>query len=368
MIVYTSITKSYLPKARVLAATLKQQHPDWKFHVLFSDTLPAGFDLNAEPFDVIWTIDQLGIPNWKAWSFGHDVVELCTAVKGPAGLMFAKGEVDDKIIYLDPDIRVYSSLQTISDLLDYHDVLLTPHLLHFESEKGAVIDNEITSLQHGTYNLGFFAASAKGQGRAFLEWWAARLLDHCIADIPRGLFTDQRWVDLAPSFFDRLHIIRDPGCNVATWNIHHRRISKSDTGEYLAGGTPLKFYHFTGYDSGDGRGVLLKYAADQPLAIDLWDNYAGDLARAGVGDPALSHFAYGMFANGAPIDKEIRRLYRARSDLQEAFPDPYAVSDWSLYTWWMAEKESRAAKLRTSDPPVQAPRLVKRVLGRLSQS
>lgn len=56
MLVYTSITKSYLPKARVLAKSIKHFHPDWTVVVLYSDTLPIGFDLATEPFDEILTI------------------------------------------------------------------------------------------------------------------------------------------------------------------------------------------------------------------------------------------------------------------------------------------------------------------------
>lgn len=90
MHVYTSITKSYLPKARVLAKSVKKFHPDWSFVLLYSDDLPENFDLSKEPFDEIITIDKLGIPNWERWAFGHTIVELCTAVKGTAAELLAQ--------------------------------------------------------------------------------------------------------------------------------------------------------------------------------------------------------------------------------------------------------------------------------------
>lgn len=337
MLVYTSITKNYLPKARVLAKSLKRHNPDWRLHVVLCDTLPAGFDLELEPFDGIVPLEALGIANWKAWAFGHDVVELCTAVKGFAAQTLVGSGMWDRIMYLDPDIKVFASLEPLARLLDKHQILLTPHLLEPETTREAILDNEISALQHGIYNLGFFAARLDGQGRRFIDWWAARLNDHCVADIPSGLFTDQRWIDLAPAFFDRLHIVRDKGCNVATWNIHHRPLARNSEGNLEAGGDLLRFYHFTGHDSGDGRGVLLKYAVDQPEAIDLWDAYASDLAQNGHRDPSLDHFAFGRFANGEPIDKRLRRIYRARQDLQESFPDPFETRKWSLYSWWREE-------------------------------
>ena len=40
----------------------------------------------------------------------------------------------------------------------------------------------------------------------------------------RNMFTDQRWVDFVPSLFDHL-ILKDPGCNVAYWNLHGRELT-----------------------------------------------------------------------------------------------------------------------------------------------
>lgn len=341
MLVYTSITKNYLPKARVLARSLKRHNPGWRLCVILCDTPPERFDLNAEPFDDLLTLAQLNLPDWKAWAFGHDVVELCTAVKGAAAQALAdRGE--ERLLYLDPDIMVFASLEPLSQLLDRHSILLTPHLLEPETDPAAVVDNEICALRHGVYNLGFLGLRASGEGRRFIDWWAARLAAHCVADPERGLFTDQRWIDLAPAFFDGVHILRDKGCNVATWNIHRRTLTRNAAGLLEAGGDLLRFYHFTGYDSGDGRGVLLKYAADQIEALRLWEAYAGELAANGHGDPALRHFAYGCFANGDPVERELRRLYRTRKDLQEAFSDPFAVGKWSLQSWWREERRGRA--------------------------
>lgn len=337
MIVYTSITKSYLPKARVLAKSVKKFHPDYHFVLLYSDSLPLGFDLRDEPFDEILTIDQLGFPNWKAWAFGHAVVELCTAVKGPAAALMAKREHVDKIMYLDPDIKVFASLKSLELMLDEHDILLTPHLLDIEQEVGAVMDNEISALKHGVYNLGFFAAKTSGQGLLFIEWWAERLRFFCRDDIPGGLFTDQRWCDLAPAFFSKLAIIRDRGCNVATWNIAHRRLSKDPTGVFFVADVPLRFYHFTSYDSGAGFGMLERYASDQSIAKQLWETYGKELQANGQGEPQYNGWSFGHFENGQVIPLKARRLYQQRADLQATFPEPYSTTEPCFQSWWNAE-------------------------------
>ena len=81
---FTSITFNYLPKARVLAASVKRTHPDWKFVVCICDRLEdhLEFNIEEEPFDeVIWG-EELQIDNIYSWMFKHSVVEICTAVKG----------------------------------------------------------------------------------------------------------------------------------------------------------------------------------------------------------------------------------------------------------------------------------------------
>lgn len=337
MLVYTSITKSYLPKARVLAKSVKRFHPDWTFVLLYSDDLPVGFDLKQEPFDEVLTIEQLGIPNWKSWAFGHAVVELCTAVKGPAAELLAQRPGVDKIMYIDPDIKLFNSLSSLETLLDEHEILLTPHLLDAETDINAIQDNEISALKHGVYNLGFFAARTSGQGLEFIRWWAERLRFFCRDDIPGGLFTDQRWCDLAPAFFSGLGIVRDRGCNVATWNIAHRRLSKDAAGVFFVAGTPLRFYHFTSYDNGNGMGMLMKYASSQSIAHELWDTYGKDLLAEGQGDARYRGWYYGQFENGESIPSEARRLYQARPDVQKAFPNPYSVAEPCFLSWWKAE-------------------------------
>ena len=83
---YTSININYLPKARVLAKSVKHYCKDAKFSLVFSDRLPDEIQAEQEPFDEIITVQELGIPvkNLDFWIYEHTVVELCTAVKGQA--------------------------------------------------------------------------------------------------------------------------------------------------------------------------------------------------------------------------------------------------------------------------------------------
>ena len=322
--VFTSCTKSYLPKARVMGKSLKSFHPEWELYLLFADSLPPHFSIENEIFDKIITLDQLDIPNLKQWIFKHSIVELCTAIKGPALKYLLCLPGTEGVFYLDPDICIYNDLGNLRELLDHHDILLTPHLLHPEKDLDLIHGNEIvTTLAHGVFNLGFLGVAPRAEGINFSGWWARRLQNFCYDSVCEGLFTDQRWCDLIPSFFDKYKIIKDTGYNVATWNIKHRPITKS-SGVYYAGDVPLRFYHFTGYDGGDNYNVLLKrFAKGYPAAFELWEDYSKAISSNGHFDDNLKTWDFGTYQNNEKIEARHRLIYRTNKSIQKRFPDPF---------------------------------------------
>lgn len=332
MYFFTSIAKNYIPKARVLAKSLKKFHPDCKFGVVLCDELPKKFDLKNEPFDDLFLLKDLGLPveNLKQWIFKHTVIELCTAVKGQAFLKLFIEKYDDKIIYLDPDMVVLSDIGELSRLLDTHNVILTPHITEPEETKDAILNNEIfASLQHGIYNLGFLAVKNCREGIRFAKWWRDRLIEYCYDDVEFGLFTDQRWMDFAPAFFDGVYILKDKTYNVATWNLTHRKVTKLQDGSLGIEGKPIKIYHFSGFDSGAQEIMLKKFCNDAPL-YDLREWYIDEQKKNGQQTIGREPNEYGYYSNGAEISREHRYLYRKREDLMEAFPNP----DIDYFEWY----------------------------------
>lgn len=335
---FTSITANYLPKARVLANSIKQHNPGLHFHLVLCDTVPTELRLEDEPFDSIIQIDELPIPNSKAWIFKHTLVELCTAVKGYGFLEIIQRHDAQKVFYFDPDIIVLNELSTLVDKLDHASVLLTPHQTEPEETLEAIIDNEICSLKHGAYNLGFLGVNNSNNGIKFLQWWCDRLHRFCYDDKARGLFTDQKWVDLALSYFDDIHIAREPQYNVATWNLTHRRATGSLKGGIFINQQPLVFFHFSGLDSGDQKIMLKKYIGDSLVLNDLRSWYLKECEKMGQSELGRIPFSYGRYDNGKEISKHERLLYRHRDDLQARFPAPYDTKDVdsSYYHWYRA--------------------------------
>ena len=313
---FTSFSFSYLHRARVLFQSLRRYHPDWHLVALMTDEPPAGFafDVADEPFDEVVWYNELGIDRVEGWLFKHDIVEICTAVKGP--YLYKATKLDfDAVIYLDPDTCLFNPLTPLLELLETHDVVL-------ETDPIAIVDNEICPLWAGIYNLGFVAIRTTGEGARFAKWWSDRLEVYCHDDPAKGLFVDQRWCDHVPVFFDKVHILKDPGYNTASWNVNQRRITVDSSGNVQSNGGMLYFWHFTKLGP-LGDTMTRRYAKDQIVVYELWRWYRQQVLQAtSLGIPDR-YWAFSRFADGTPIERSHRLLYRHRKDLQDAFPDPF---------------------------------------------
>lgn len=333
---YTSVNINYLPKARILAKSVKKYCPDSKFSLVFSDNLPESILPDQEPFDEIINIRDLNIPvdNLDMWIFQHTVVELCTAVKGQALVHFLE-KGSEKVVYLDPDIAVFNDLHELCDSLDDHDIILTPHVTIPEDTLMDIANNEICALKHGAYNFGFYAVKNSDNGLAFARWWRDRLINFCFDDIPNGIFTDQKWGDLVPCMFDGVLILRDPGYNVSTWNISHRIVGKKN-GIYTVNNIPLKFYHFSGFDSGDQESMLNIYSKGNPYLYELREWYIQKLKEEEQETYGSTPSVYNFYINGEKIEKIERTVLRTRMDVESYFKNtnPYIIDQEKSYHDW----------------------------------
>ena len=80
---------------------------------------------------------------------------MCTAVKPLMAYEIIQKEDADSVIYLEPDIAVFDSLNELENMFSEGSILLTPHQLVPEKEDIYIRENEILFLKRGTYNLDF---------------------------------------------------------------------------------------------------------------------------------------------------------------------------------------------------------------------
>ena len=330
--IFTSCTNNYLPLARVLAKSLKKFHPSFHLHLVLCDRVYESFRIENEDFNDVITIEDLEIPDLESWLFKHSVVELCTAVKSLAFKYIINHYQCDNIIFFDPDIAIFSPLDELINNFKDSNILITPHQLEPEKSSSAIADNEICFLVHGTFNLGFLGVKNSSEGMAFIDWWANRCLDFCYSDTAYGLYTDQRWIDLVPSFFTGFNILRHPGYNVANWNLSNRDVQGDLQTRILVNGKPLCFYHFS-----NSQNIMQeKYNLHNKITSSLIEWYQKQCVQMGQNELGNLSCVYNYFDNGDVINDEQRLVYRKRKDLQEVFKNPFDTksSEFNYYQWW----------------------------------
>jgi glycosyltransferase involved in cell wall biosynthesis len=312
MQICTIVARNYLAAARVLAGSFLAHNPGGVCWALIVDDLEQEVDGADEPFTVVRPA-ELGIERWHQMVAGYSVLELSTAVKPWLLRHLLHEQGTDRVAYLDPDIQVFSSLQDVDDLLTEHAVVVTPHLTDpMPRDDRSPAETDI--LVSGSFNLGFAGFAAGEQVDALLDWWAERLATDCLVAPERGFFVDQRWMDLAPGLIPSLHVLRDPGYNVAYWNLATRDVRREEDG-YTVNGAPLRFFHFSGYDparpaelSKHQNRISLR---DRPLLAELCDGYARALAEAGHEQSRTRPYAFGSLSDGTRLDAAARSVYRA---------------------------------------------------------
>ena len=114
--VCTIVARNYLAQARVLAESFRSFHPDGQMVVLVFDDLHQEVDSDTEPFDV-YRLEDLGmdVAEFHRMAMIYDVMEFATAVK-PWLLETILDSGASHVLYLDPDIQVYASLEPLAEL------------------------------------------------------------------------------------------------------------------------------------------------------------------------------------------------------------------------------------------------------------
>jgi hypothetical protein len=324
---FTLCSINYLAQARTLGESLQATNPDIRYVVGLVDKLEGvQFEGDkAPPFELL-ELHRIPVFN-RAWmEKEYDITEFNTAVK-PFFFQYFFQQYPDyqNFIYFDPDIIVFTKLTHLLKTLDQSNIVLTPHTL--SPYPDTCLPNECDLLNSGTFNLGFVAVRKNAETERFIAWWMEKLAFQSFNDICHGLFTDQKWINYVPHYFDGVHILRHRGYNVAYWNLHERQLTRREDSWYINGTDPLQFFHFSGYAITDPDSIS-RYQnrftfEDRPDVRPLFDYYA-ERMRANFND------YYRGFACAYVKPHKVIRLLRVRKALRMPFEklqswlDPYS--------------------------------------------
>lgn len=204
----TITTQSHFFKVFALAESLKKFEITLHVLVVDGDAFPLEFPSNIE----FYRLNDITNPLVDILKKKYKNDRLRWSLK-PVFLikLLAKHE---RVIYIDNDIFFYSNPQFIVNYLDKHSLVLTPHFYPdspFEHQNWLEANFRV-----GLFNAGFIGVNQNAID--FLTWWANCCCYSVQKSYWRGLFDDQKYLDLAPVKVPDLKILHHRGCNLAGWN------------------------------------------------------------------------------------------------------------------------------------------------------
>lgn len=327
MVIFTIAARNYFGFARTLAASAVRAEPTAHVYVVVADKHVNG--LSSPTGVTLLPCQELGLSELEDMAFAYDILEFNTSLKAAAFSWFFARHPESPVIYLDPDIWVLRPLDPVHTALRQGaDLALTPHITSGRLDEWAPTDLRL--LSDGVYNLGFCAMRPTEQTRALVQWWDSHLRTDCRAASAEGVFVDQKWMEMGPCFAKHATVLRDPGLNVAYWNLPQRPVTRSDTG-WSAAGSPLRFMHFSGLQPGPPAQFCKYYPEMDEDCLsagmrELYDAYLQELHRQDHAAYASLPYGFSQFADGHPVRQGDRLYFRhwLRGTLSYS---PFALGD-----------------------------------------
>ena len=318
--VFTVCNIAYLPKALVLADSLRE-HSTIRLNVILFDHKQA-IHPPPDSVDITW-LEDLGVAEWKQLAFIYDIIEFSTSLKPFIALRLL--EKHDRVIFLDPDTALFSALDPILKDLDTSPVLLTPH--YTKPQPDTESESDLAMMRFGSFNLGFFAVRQGPEASYFLNWWNRRCIDFCFMESQFGLSTDQKWVSIAPCFFDFLKISFNPGYNAAPWNTFERTLTGKNGQQYMVNHDhPLVFFHFSNFDHADPQYLNKRASSEAGKRYELLEELAKDYSqKLNRYESATKRppYSFDFMSDGSYISPTLRRAYASVRRKLPAHDDPF---------------------------------------------
>jgi len=234
----TITTQSHLYKVYALADSLMMNNLPLFVLIVDTNQIPTKEHANVEYVLLSELTDQLSNNIIKKYRGKLD--KLRWALKS-CFLLYLLNK-HDKIVYIDNDIFFYNSPLFLFDKLSTSSILLTPHF--YEANPSKRQNWLEANFRVGLFNAGFIGVNI--YARPFLEWWANCCFYNVKKSFWRGLFDDQKYLDLVPVLFNDVEILKHPGCNLAGWNYKNYHFHRLNTSDILIDEFyPIVFIHFT---------------------------------------------------------------------------------------------------------------------------
>ena len=304
--VATVATAGTLAHARVLAARLAEHRPGARLHVARAGPAPV----DDEPFSVLG-LDEID-PSLRPLAATYPWRGVALLVRAAHALHLLRA-ADGPVVHLDPEVALYAPLDPLLDALEGRPGAVAERLVSDVPDDGwRPSPRDVVGA--GRTTPAIFAAG----DQEWLAWWLQHLRDALDRLTPSEfalLRTGDRaslsqWLDLAAPRFG-LGVPEDPGLAVSAWNLHDRRLARSD-GRLLVEGTPLRALVLHGFDP--EKPFWLSAAAsrarvpDDPVLGEVLEGYAQELLDAGWRRRPAPQVGAGL-PNGLTLDRRMVDLF-----------------------------------------------------------
>ena len=149
--------------------------------------------------------------------------------------VMSRVEEDAIVVYMDTDMKFYSSPKPIFDELEDKDVLIQPN--NFSVKERWQYE------PIGYYCTSFNVFRNNDNSRRIVSEWKSQCLQWCGSSFENGLFGEQKYQDFWRDTYPNVREVTEVGANIAPWNIHRYDVSTRN-GQVYVNNKPLIYYHF----------------------------------------------------------------------------------------------------------------------------
>ncbi len=344
---FTIVAKNYIGLAQILGESIVKVSPEIDFKIIVADTFEAKPKNLPENVLIAKEFLNWNEAHWIQMTFQYDLTQFCTAIK-PSSILYLLNKGYEKVLYFDPDIFIFSSLSPIVEALDEYQVVLTPQIagihINYSGEHPEWAMN-----CNGIFNLGFGGYRFTPKVIQMLQWWEKRLETECFSDRTVGNFTDQKWMDWVPGFFNgkEFSSLDSLGMNLAPWNFFERKIVEKNGEYYVVNRTDdnpprmdkLVFIHFAGYDyqalkNGEIKRKRINELKDYDDLLAPIRIYRDEIVnKSSVFDSFINQqYSYGTYDNGESIEPFHRRLYHGLLMNNFEIKNPFQTGENTFYS------------------------------------
>ncbi|MBX9577898.1 MAG: hypothetical protein K2W97_05415 [Chthoniobacterales bacterium] len=292
------VTNDYFYQAMALWRSIQRFEPESDFVVFIVGYDEKDPDYQCAGFTVL-DAKVLNEKEWERFVFQYHPLEASCALK-PQALLYLL-EKYERVIYLDTDMRLFGKMERGWKALEQRDLSLTPHNTTPIPVSGIQPSRFIVKMS-GIFNAGYVGASRGAI--SFLKWWWQQTEYNCVTLIHMGVYLDQFYLNYAVTLVERLHVMKDPTYNVASWNHHERELEKIGSC-YFVNKQPLTCFHFSGWMKGAAYSSLESRKKDLLFGEIFFDLFCEhqELLLSEKKKLSEKKYPYAHFQDGERVDK-----------------------------------------------------------------